>query len=121
MTAATKPKTSPKLKPPRYVKGAAKRWWLSMIEAFDFGDDPAGQRLLTEAAVQLARCEEAREQISKDGLCVTDRFGKVREHPAAVTERAASNLFRLFVRELGLQAGADSEATHLNRIGGRYK
>ena len=115
----TRPKPVPKLKPPTYIKGAARKWWLSMIDSYSFTGDPAGLSLLNAAALQLARADEAREQISKDGVCIPDRFGQTKEHPSLVTERAALNLFRLLTREMGLEP-ADSEKTRLPRIAGRY-
>jgi phage terminase small subunit len=109
-----------KLRPPRFLRGTAKAWWAEMVVAYDFADDPGGRTLLTAAATQLQRSEEARTQIAKDGLCLPDRFGIMREHPCAVSERAATNLFRLLTRELGLEPAANTESTHAPRIAGRY-
>ena len=117
MPSKRRPPKAPK--PPKGLKGDARKWFLEMCTAFDFADDPAGLELLRAAAVQLLRIEQARAAIGRDGVVVEDRFGKPREHPAAVTERAATNTFRLLIRELGLQSVAE-EAPRLPRIAGRY-
>jgi phage terminase small subunit len=90
-----------------------------MVASYDGWDDPASLALLTAAAEQLQRAEAARKTISVDGVTILDRFGRPKEHPACVTERAAVNLFRLLIREMGLDTEA-AEPARLPRIAGRY-
>ena len=98
------------LEPPKYLTGNAREWWVAMVTEYDgFDREPDGLSILTQAAVQIQRAEAARVVLDKDGLTYTDRFGQPRERPESVIERAASNLHRLLVRELGLEpASADN-------------
>lgn len=94
---------------PSGLSETAQAWFTRMCDEFDFQDDPAGLELLTAAAWQLERMQQARAALAETGLCVKDRFDQVREHPAAAAERAASNLFRLLCRELGVGDGDDEK------------
>ena len=105
------------LKPPENVTGAAKQWWRAMVDVYAIEDEPHAVELLGLAAMQLVRLEQYRECLADVGPTVRDRFGQLRENPAAVGERAASNAFRLLVRELGIMpTEADSRPP---RTGGR--
>ena len=109
-----------KLKPPAYLKGHARAWWAAMVDAYaGFDAEPNARSLLDGAALQLMRAEQARKAIDRDGVAPLDRFGKPKEHPSLVTERAAMNLHRLLCREMGLQP-AETEDTRLPRLAGRY-
>ena len=110
-------KATANLKPPESVTGAARQWWLSMVDVYAIEDEPHAVELLGLAAMQLVRLEQYRECLADVGPTVRDRFNQVRENPAAVDERAAANTFRLLVRELGiLPTEADSRPP---RVGSR--
>lgn len=96
-----------KIQPPECIQGRPREWWTSMVEAYAFDDEPHAIALLTQAAVQLQRIEQFRAAIDSDGVVIQDRFECVKEHPAAAAERAATNLFRLLVRELGIMPAND--------------
>jgi len=107
-------------KPPPQLTGRARAWWLEMHEAYEgFDVDPSARELLTSAAVQLQRAEQARKVIEQLGVVYSDRFDRPKENPACTTERAAMNLHRLLIRELGLQA-VESESIRLPRLSERY-
>jgi phage terminase small subunit len=105
-----------KTQPDPHLKGTAKAWWLDMLATYrDLDTDPDALRLLTEAAIQFQRAEEARKAIAQEGVVVSDRFGYPRENPAVAIERQATNLARLLVRELGLVSDNPNEAARLPR------
>lgn len=109
----------PKPMPPEGLRGDAREWWQAMVDSYDFDDDPAGLQILTSAAIQLQRAEQARAVICKEGVTTQDRFGYAKENPACVAERASLNVFRLLVRELALGPAADDDG-RLPRLAGRY-
>lgn len=110
------PKHPPKVTCPKHLTGDARRWFRSMLDAYEgFSDEPNAVSILVEAAVQLQRCLEARDVIQREGIAVEDRFGKLRENPLCVTERAAANLHRLLVRELGLEPSVVDETNRISR------
>ena len=109
-------KTAPNIAPPEGLIDPVRDWFLAMIDAYEgFTDEPNAVSILTEAAVQLQRCLQSREVIDREGIAVLDRFGKIRENPLCVTERAAANLHRLLVRELGLEPSAVDETNRITR------
>ena len=109
--------TESKLAPPEHVQGSAREWWLAMVQEFSFDDDPAGLQALSVAATQLMRMQQYRAAIEANGgPIIEDRFGYPREHPACVGERAAANLFRLALRELGIASTASDESNRLPRL-----
>jgi hypothetical protein len=98
------------LQPPDHLEGCARDWWVAMTEAFGgFEQEPNSLSLLTGAAIQLQRAEQARQVIDTEGISFRDRFGFPKERPEVVTERAALNLHRLLCRELGLPAAPEEE------------
>jgi P27 family predicted phage terminase small subunit len=88
-------------KPPKSLGKTGRKFWESVLAAYAL-EDEHHCRLLENAALCLDRAAAAREQIKKDGITCTNRFGELREHPAANTERQSMTLFRQHVRELGL-------------------
>lgn len=102
--------SSPQVKPPKGLPYEVREWFKRMTAEYDFADDPGGLQILHSAAWQLARMVECRSQLKADGMFVSDRFGQPKEHPAAISERAASNQFRLLCRELGISDGSDESA-----------
>ena len=111
--------TMAKMPTPTHLKGRAKKWFRSMVDAYlGFDSEPNAVSILQAAAEQLQRADQYRESIEKRGLMIDDRFGQPKENPAAVGERAAANLHRLLCRELGLEPAAE-EKIRLPRVVGR--
>jgi hypothetical protein len=78
-----------------------------MLQAYEgFDAEPNAVSVLTGAALQLQRADAYDDSIAKDGLMLKDRFGQLKENPAAVGERAAWNTHRLLCRELGVEPAA---------------
>ena len=104
---------------PTHLKGRARKWFRSMVDAYlGFDSEPNAVSILEAAAEQIQRSDEYRKSIEARGLMIEDRFGQQRENPAAVGERAAANLHRLLCRELGLEPAAE-ENIRLPRVVGR--
>src|SRR5262245_25264519 len=72
----------------RHLRGAARTLWREMCVEYEL-DDPAGLALLRAACEALQRAEGARQLVEQHGILTTDRFGAVRENPAARIERDA--------------------------------
>ncbi len=105
--------TTDAINPPSWLSGASQDWFREMTDLYDFSD-PAALRLLEAAGAQLDRLAVLRECLADTGPMVHDRFGQLRENPAASAERAASNTLRLLLREMDLSDGTD-EAARLPR------
>ena len=99
--------TTSTAKPPEWLSEASRTWFQTMTATFDFDTDPSGLRLLEAAAAQLDRLAVLRECLADAGPLVQDRFGQLKENPAAAAERSASNTLRLLLRELDLSDGDD--------------
>lgn len=87
---------------PEYLSDLAKDWWARITVEFEFGPDAL---LILEAAMQsFDRWVEAREEVTREGITIEDRFGQLKPHPAASTERDARNAMLQGLKMLGLQA-----------------
>jgi P27 family predicted phage terminase small subunit len=99
----------PTLKAPKHLKAATRRWWLSVVTDWDL--EQHHTRLLTLAGECWDRCQEAREQIQREGLTVPTKAGGPRLHPCVRVEQEARIAFARLIRELDLdiQTPADSK------------
>lgn len=93
--------TKTTLKPPKSLAKAGRKFWESVLEAYAL-EDEHHFRLLENCGLALDRAAQAREQITKDGITVKNRFGETVAHPACNIERQSMSLFKSTVRELGL-------------------
>lgn len=92
-------KTAPT--PPEFLGKTGRNFWFKVHGDYVL-QDAHHLRLLANACRALDVIEAAREQVKADGLVVKNRFGELREHPSANTERQSMQLFRQTIRELGL-------------------
>lgn len=99
-----KPET-PALTPPAHLKAGGKTLWKDVAAKYEL--EPHHLRLLESACGCWDRIVEARTALRKDGALVPDRFGQIKEHPAAKAERDNKGLFMRLVRELGLDLTTD--------------
>ena len=67
-------------------------------------------RLLMLAAEAWDRCQQAREQIARDGLTTPTRDGGHKLHPAVRVEDAARIAFARLLRELDLDIDGPAES-----------
>lgn len=106
-----KPPTAPK-----HLSAAARRWWKTVTADFDF---EAHHLILLQNACELwDRSQDARKQVARDGALIPDRFGSLKEHPAAKLERDSKIAFTRILRELGLDILGADEATRPPMLAG---
>ena len=95
-------RTSPK--PPSHLSRESKHLWVEIVKEYVF-DDAASLSVLQAGLEALDRLRGCREQIDKEGLTISDRFGQQRPHVLLAAERdARSGLLQAF-RLLGLDPG----------------
>ena len=75
-------------------------------------------KMLTLACEAADRCEQARQQIKKNGLMFTDRFGQQKLTPLAGVERDSRLAFARMIRELGLDT-ENPDDVRIPRIAGQ--
>ena len=94
------------MKYPKDLRKEGKKFYKDIFTSYEFEEHHL--KILEQACRCLDRITEARERIAVDGLYVKDRYGSLKEHPGAKTERDNRVLFARLVRELGLDL-ADNE------------
>jgi len=95
----------PDLAPPAHLKTGGKKLWQEVTAKYEL--EAHHLRLLESACGCWDRVTEARAALRKDGAFVPDRFGQLKEHPAAKAERDNKILLMRLVRELGLDLTTD--------------
>ena len=93
-----------------------KRWVAAMRKQFVF--ESHHERLLLLAAQAWDRVCQARRMIEKEGACLRDRFGQLRQHPAIQTENMSMLTFSKLLREIGLDIEKHEESRPAQRPGG---
>ena len=111
----TKP---PKIRPPRHLKPATRRWMQGVLDEFEIDAGDGSLQKLTLAAEALDRANEARELVTREGLTVTDRFGQRKPHPAVGVQRDFSALHARLMRELNLSEAPDEKRPPRLKYGG---
>jgi phage terminase small subunit len=106
-------------KPPRTLKAKGKALWGMVVADFELeGYQLETLRLACEA---LDRIEQARVAIQQYGLVIEGRFGP-KSNPACEIEKNNKTIYARLMRELGLDAIADSEAARPKPLyGGRRR
>ena len=94
-------------KPPRHLKPATRRWWLSVVTDWELEEHHV--RLLTLACEAWDRCQQARELINRDGLTTPTGSGGAKLHPAVRVEQDARTGFARLLRELDLDVDAPAQ------------
>jgi phage terminase small subunit len=92
---------SKKLKPPKTLSPAARRWWSSIQVEFGI-EDAGGLLVLTTAAEAFDRMKAAEAMIQRDGMTALDRFRQPKPHPAVNIERDARGQMLAALRDLRL-------------------
>lgn len=91
--------------PPSHLSRRSKRWWRSVIEAYDL--EPHHLAILTAAAEAWDRKEEARLIIAEEGVVIREGSGLPPvAHPAVQVEDVAAMRFANLVREIGLDGSS---------------
>lgn len=90
---------------PRQLGASGRALWDKLMSEYLI-EDAAGLTLLQGLCESFERIEAARAQIAKDGLCIVDRFGMPRAHPACQIEHAAKMQLIRSIRALRLAPDA---------------
>ena len=93
--------TTDSRKPPKSLKKPGKSLWIATLDQFIF-DSEHQYHLLEHAGRMLDVATAARAEVEKRGLLLPDRFGVLKENPAAAIERQSLNAYRLACREMNL-------------------
>src|ERR1019366_4829721 len=83
--------------PPDHLRIETQVWWKGIVRNYFL--ESHHLRLLTLAAESWDRCQQAREQIAKDGILQPDRFGIWHAHAAVAIERDSRLAFARLIRE----------------------
>ena len=94
--------------PPAHLRSETADWRRTVLDDFDL--EALHMRLLRLDCECWDRCQQAREQLDRDGLTIATADGGLKAHPCVAIERDARLAFARLVRELDLDAGAPSEA-----------
>jgi hypothetical protein len=89
---------------PKHLSAPTRRWIKQILGDYDL--ESFHFRLLVKASEAWDRSEQAREQIAADGICVPDRYGVLKAHPAVAIERDSRLAFARLLRELALDTAA---------------
>ncbi len=87
-------------KPPKHLSAVAKTEWQRVVESWDLDD---ASLMVLQSYCESGDVErKAQKQLDKDGLCVVDRFGQPKPHPAFLVVRDMKSLRLRQLRALGL-------------------
>jgi hypothetical protein len=104
--APRSPEQAPK--PPRSLRARGKALWTVVTTQFEL--EPYQLETLRLAAEALDRIEDARAVIQQHGIVITGRFG-LKGNPACEIEKNNKTLYARLMREIGLDALVDTEAS----------
>jgi phage terminase small subunit len=104
---------------PKHLSRSSKAVWRSLVEDYDLDDEPHALLTLTAALESRDRCEQARQQIAREGLTVPTGVGGLKPHPAVGIERDARLAMVRCLRELALDGELGGyESARPPRVGG---
>jgi hypothetical protein len=84
----------------------AKRLWFGILENWALSDQ-AGLVILENLCRTQQRIDEAQRILDREGMVVTNRFGKLEQHPASMILRAEVANFAKFHKALNLEVPDD--------------
>ncbi|MCK5880216.1 MAG: hypothetical protein KAH24_10565 [Holophagae bacterium] len=86
---------------PKNLRVHGRRWWTEVREQSPL-EEAIDLRRLEMAGTCLDDIATSEKRIKTDGLFILDRYGCVKEHPAAKSIRDNKIVFCRILRELGL-------------------
>lgn len=106
-------------KAPSHLGKTGTRLWKQVLSIYTFTDTELP--ILDILCTSADRISEARDLIAKEGICVQDRFGGSKQHPATLIEKDASARLIASYKALGLdrQEGGPSLPQFLGRPPGK--
>lgn len=90
-----------KIKAPDHLSKEAAKIYSDLACEYSI-EDVAGLRILEKAGEYFDRAKSASEQIEKDGMTISDKFGQIRPHPLLAAERDARAGFLAALKALNL-------------------
>jgi P27 family predicted phage terminase small subunit len=88
-------------RPPSHLSKEGKKIYRELLEEFAI-EDCAGLKILRVSCEAFDRAQAAREQIEKEGMTVTDKFGQEKVHPLLPVERDSRSAFLAGLKALNL-------------------
>ncbi len=85
---------------PKYLSKESAKFWNDILKIYRM--QPHHLKTFEAACGEWDTAKEARRTVEKEGAYFKDRFGQIKSHPAIQVEQKSKNLFRLLLRELGL-------------------
>jgi hypothetical protein len=102
-----RPDTTPPAPPasPIELTGRAAALYDEVLASWDL--DAVATAILRLACESMARADEAAAIVTREGLCVPDRWGRPSKHPASLLERDHRAAAAQSLQKLGLALGAN--------------
>ena len=98
-----------KAKTPAGLQANGRKFWRKVMSEYVLEEAHDLERL-SMACKCLDDIHQGEEQIKLDGMYVRDRYGQVKEHPAAKVIRDNRIIFCRIIRELALDIETPSES-----------
>jgi P27 family predicted phage terminase small subunit len=89
------------LSSPKRLSAEASRSWQKIVDEYHIVDD-TGLIILTTAFEAFDRMRVAQDQIKREGMTSTDRFGQTKAHQLLTVERDARAQFLAALKQLNL-------------------
>jgi P27 family predicted phage terminase small subunit len=87
--------------PPKRLSAEARKSWQKVVDEYQIVDD-TGLIILSTAFEAFDRMRVAQDQIKREGMTSTDRFGQTKAHPLLTVERDARSQFLAALKQLNL-------------------
>lgn len=101
--------------PPSHLSAGSQAFWSRVVTDYELDEAPA-RELLRLCCEAMDRCEQARAQLERDGLTVTDRYGQTKPHPCAVIETQNRLAVARLLRELRVLEPIADDETRIPRV-----
>ncbi|MCK4487445.1 MAG: P27 family phage terminase small subunit [Desulfobacterales bacterium] len=85
---------------PKDLSKESAKFWNDTLKIYEL--QPHHEKILEAACGEWDIVIESEAAIRREGVYLKDRFGQVKPHPAIQVKQKSKNLFRLLLRELGL-------------------
>jgi P27 family predicted phage terminase small subunit len=103
------------MKAPKHLQATGARLWVKIQESYEFGDVELA--VLDVLCVAADRIAEAQALIAKEGVCIPDRWGGTKVHPAHTVEK--DNSARMIAAFKALRLDLPDTSTGLPQFAGR--
>lgn len=97
------------MKAPKHLGRTGRQLWDQLHTSYTW-EDPAELTLLDVLCVSADRIADARALIDEQGICIPDRWGGVKTHPAHAVEKDAANRFMAAYKALRLDVEQNDDS-----------